>query len=106
MPLSTMVYHQISTAEEARTYLDYIETGHGARLDFELVGWSLSVGDVQIPVGPLFVAFSRARITNAAEVAAALDAGDQLVPVDLAPAPGSTVLGRRTPFPGAEPAAP
>ncbi|KOV87613.1 hypothetical protein [Nocardia sp. NRRL S-836] len=106
MPLSTVVCHQISTAEEARTYLDYIETGHGARLDFELVGWSLSVGDVQIPVGPLFVAFSRARITNAAEVVAALDAGDELVPVDLAPAPGSTVLGRRTPFPGLEPAAP
>ncbi|SES28573.1 hypothetical protein SAMN05216188_13061 [Lentzea xinjiangensis] len=75
----------------------------------ELMGWSLPVGEVQISVGevqisvdPLFVAFSSARITNAAEVAAALAAGDQLVPVDVSPAPGSTVLGRRTPFPAAD----
>lgn len=104
MPLRTMVCHQISTAEEARTYLDYIKTGHGARIDFELVGWALPVGEVQIPVDPLFVAFSRARITNAADVTAALAAGDQIVPVDVAPAAGSTVLGRRTPFPGSDPA--
>jgi hypothetical protein len=87
MPLRTMVCHQISTAEEARTYLDYLETGHGAMLDFELVGWSLPIGETQIRVDPLFVAFSRARITNAAEVSAALAAGEQIVPVDLAPAP-------------------
>lgn len=100
MPLRTMVCHQISTAEEARTYLDYVETGHGARLDFELVGWSLPVGEAQIRVDPLFVAFSRARITNAAEVSAALTVGERIVPVNVGPAPGSTVLGRRTPFPG------
>ncbi|KOV81766.1 hypothetical protein [Nocardia sp. NRRL S-836] len=65
----------------AQAYLDLIETGHGARLDIELTGWSLSVGEVRIPVGPLSAAFTLRRITDAAEVVAALKVGNQLVPV-------------------------
>lgn len=94
LPVDTMVSHQMSTAEEARTYYDYIETRRGARFEVPLVGWSLPVGGIEIPVEPLFVACSRVRITNADEVAAALAAGDQVVPVDLGAAPGSVVLGR------------
>jgi hypothetical protein len=51
------------------------------------------------PFDPLYVAFTRARMTNADEVAAALADGEQIVLVDLGPAPGATVLGRMTPFP-------
>ncbi|GAA2679729.1 MULTISPECIES: hypothetical protein [Actinosynnema] len=100
MPLSTTVCHQIGTAEEARLYMDLLETGHGGRIDFQMVGLTLPVGEVLVPVDPLYVAFSRARITNAAEVAEALAAEEQIVPVDIGPAPDSAVLGRRTSFPG------
>jgi hypothetical protein len=99
MPLEAMVCHQISTAEEARTYREFVETGHGARLEFQMLGLTLPIAGVRIPVDPLYVALARARITNIDEVTAALASGEQLVPVDLGPAPGSTVLGRMTPFP-------
>lgn len=65
-----------------------------------MVGLALRIAGVRIPVDPLYVAFSRAQIINADEVTAALASGEQIVPVDLGPAPGSTVLGRMTPFPG------
>ncbi|WNV84713.1 hypothetical protein [Umezawaea sp. Da 62-37] len=103
MPLSTTVCHQISTAEEARLYMDLLETGYGGRIDFEMVGLTLSIGEASVPVDPLYVAFSRARITNATEVTAKLAAKKKKVPVDIAPAPGSAVLGRRTPFPSPSP---
>jgi hypothetical protein len=103
MPLSTTVCHQISTAEEARLYMDLLETGYGGRIDFEMVGLTLPVGKVPVPVDPLYVAFSRARITNAAEVTKALASEEKIVPVDIGPAPDSAVLGRRTPFPGPDP---
>lgn len=104
MPLSTTVCHQISTAEEARLYMDLLETGYGGRIDFEMVGLTLPVGKVPVPVDPLYVAFSRARITNATEVAKALASEEKIVPVDIGPAAGSAVLGRKTPFPGPDPA--
>ncbi|MEV7099792.1 hypothetical protein AB0M80_43970 [Amycolatopsis sp. NPDC051045] len=103
MPLSTTVCHQISTIEEARIYMELLETGHGARIDFQMVGLTLPVGGVPVPVDPLYVAFSRAQITNAAEVAEALTSEKGVVPVDIGPAPGSAVLGRRTPFSGPDP---
>ncbi|UUV32355.1 hypothetical protein NQK81_02555 [Amycolatopsis roodepoortensis] len=99
MPLSSTVCHQISTADEARQYMDLLERGHGGRIDFEMVGLALPVGEVQIPVDPLYVAFSRARITNAAEVTQAIASQAGAIPVDISPAAGSLVLGRRTPFP-------
>ena len=100
MPVASVTCHQISTATEATAFRDLIEAG--ARLDFQLVGLSLTVAGVAIPVDPLYVAFSEAEILNSDEVAHALTGGDQLVPVEIGPAPGSTVLGRRTPFPGPE----
>lgn len=98
MPLDSMVCHQISSAEEARTYLEFI--GKSARLDFQMLGLTLPVAGVAIPADPLYVAFSRALIINADEFHAALARGERIVPVDLGPAPESTVLGRMTPFPG------
>lgn len=99
MPLDAVVCHQISSAEEARTYLEFLETGHGARLDFQMLGLTLPIAGVPIPVDPLYVAFTRARTTNSDEVTSALADGEQLVPIDLGPEPGSIVLGRVTPFP-------
>lgn len=103
MPLDSVLCHQISSAEEARTYVEFFETSHGARLDFQMLGLTLPIGGVAIPVEPLYVAYSHARITNNDEVTAALADGDQIVPVELGPAPGSTVLGRMAPFPDPEP---
>jgi hypothetical protein len=103
MPLDAVVCHQISSAEEARTYLEFTESGHGARLHFQMLGLTLPIAGVRIPVDPLYVALTRARMTNADEVAAALADGKQIVPVDLGPAPGSMVLGRMTPFPAPTP---
>jgi len=87
LSLNTMVCHQIRTAEEAQGYLDLIDTGDDAWLDIGILGWSASVGEARIPVTPLFVAFTKLQITNTTEVIAALAAGDQLVPADLAPHP-------------------
>lgn len=87
MPLDSMVCHQISAAEEARTYLEII--GHGARLDFQMLGLALRIAGVRVPVDPLYVAFSRAQITNADEVTTARTSGEKIVPVDLGAAPGS-----------------
>lgn len=95
MPLEEMVCHQISTADEARAYLEITETGHGARLEFQLLGLTLPVAGVTVPVDPLYVVFTRPHITNATEVGEAIARGDNTIPVDLRPAPGSTVLGRR-----------
>ncbi|RSM80480.1 hypothetical protein DL991_10145 [Amycolatopsis sp. WAC 01375] len=99
MPLNSTVCHQISTVEEARLYMDLLESGHGGRIEFEIVGLSLPIGQVQVPTEPLYVAFTRAQIANATEVAEAITAKDSAIPVDIRPAPGSTVIGRRTPFP-------
>ncbi|MPY99974.1 MAG: hypothetical protein GEU97_18690 [Actinophytocola sp.] len=103
MPLDSMVCHQISSAEEARTYVEFFGTDPGARLDFQILGLTLQIAGVPIPVDPLYLAFSHARITNSDEVTTALANGEQIVPVDLGPAPGSTVLGRMTPFPSPRP---
>lgn len=103
MPLDRMVCHQIGTPDEARIYLEFIESEFGARIDFQMVGLTLRVAGVDVPVDPLYVAFSRARITNASDVAQALEHGDALVPVDIGPALDSTVLGRMTTLLRAEP---
>ncbi|WP_436499542.1 hypothetical protein [Actinokineospora sp. HUAS TT18] len=55
-----------------------------------------------VPVDPLYVAFSRAQVTNADEVTAALTAGEQIVPVDLGPAQLDRV-GAHDPLPDPEP---
>ncbi|CRK56992.1 hypothetical protein [Alloactinosynnema sp. L-07] len=91
------VCHQLCTAEEAQILMDYLEAGPGARLSFQLIGLSLPVAGVRIPVDPLHVTFTRARISNSAEVTDALERGENVVPVDIGPAPGSPVLGRSSP---------
>jgi hypothetical protein len=99
MPLNRTLCHQIGSAGEARILLEYIESDFGARIDFQMIGLTLPIAGTEVPIDPLYIAFSRARITNSSEVIQALKDGEALVPIDIGPAPDSTVLGRSTPFP-------
>jgi hypothetical protein len=96
------VCHQIGTPQEAQIIVEIVDSEHGGRLDFPLVGLTLPVLDLDVAVDPLYIAITRPVITNRGEIAEALNRGDSQIPVDLGPAPNSTILGRSTPFPGPE----
>ncbi|RLK58395.1 hypothetical protein [Actinokineospora cianjurensis] len=97
LPREVVACHQHSNPDEARAYLDYLTSDHGARLDLGLTGLAVTVAEVTIPVHPLHVGISRARLRDPDEIRAALANGDRIITIEIIPAPDAVVTGCRTP---------
>lgn len=101
-PLPVDTIQQDATPAEAAQMLEVL-TPHGAMFDAELVGKVVTFCGVELPIAPLYLRMSRVTLHNHDEVVAALQRGDETIPIDIWRWDGSTAVGCMTPFPDVPP---
>lgn len=97
VPLPIDTLSQVVSPEEAQALLDVL-LPNGALLDTELVDYTLTFSDNTLPIVPLFARMSRVALDNSAVIMAALDRGDEEIPIELVAWPGSNAVCRMTSF--------
>ncbi len=97
VPLPIDTLSQVVSPEEAQALLDVL-LPNGALLDTELVDYTLTFSDNILPIAPLYARMSRVALDNSADIMAALDRGDEEIPIKLVAWPGSNAVCRMMSF--------
>lgn len=98
VPLPIASLSQNASPEEARHLVDLL-TPHGALIDSTLINYSVAFGDHHLSLAPVHLRMPRVSLVNLDVVLAALDRGDEEIPIELLAWPGTTPLGCTVPFP-------